>query len=88
MNECKACLLHSMCYLTHAPTSVACGEFVDRTKFVGVVRCKDCFFWDKRNKGIGDECVCGFHSDKVFYFYSKPNDFCSYGERKDGADNE
>ena len=37
-----------------------------------VVRCKDCKHYD-----IGGSCIiCGFQS-------RKPDDFCSYGERKD-----
>lgn len=36
-----------------------------------VVRCKDCIHYD-----IGGSCIiCGFQS-------RKPDDFCSYGERK------
>lgn len=37
-----------------------------------VVRCKDCKHYD-----IGGSCIiCGFQS-------RKPDDFCSYGEKKD-----
>ena len=40
-----------------------------------VVRCKDC------KHEFGGSCIiCGFQS-------RKPDDFCSYGERKEGADN-
>lgn len=39
-----------------------------------VTRCKDCKHYD-----IGGSCIiCGFQS-------RKPDDFCSYGERKDGG---
>ena len=42
-----------------------------------VVRCKDCKHYD-----IGGSCIiCVYQSRKA-------DDFCSYGERKDGADNE
>lgn len=42
-----------------------------------VVFCKDCEHYD-----IGGSCIiCGFQS-------RKPDDFCSYGERKDEADAE
>lgn len=42
-----------------------------------VTRCKDCKHYD-----IGGSCIiCGFQS-------RKPDDFCSYGERKDEADAE
>ena len=41
---------------------------------VPVVRCKDCKHYD-----IGGSCIiCGFQS-------RKPDDFCSYGERKEGG---
>lgn len=44
---------------------------------VAVTRCKDCKHYD-----IGGSCIiCGFQSRKA-------DDFCSYGERKDGADAE
>ena len=39
-----------------------------------VVHCKDCIHYD-----IGGSCIiCGFQS-------RKPDDFCSYGERKNGV---
>lgn len=43
---------------------------------VAVTRCKDC------KHEFGGSCIiCGFQK-------RKPDDFCSYGERKDGADAE
>lgn len=43
---------------------------------VPVVRCKDC------KHEFGGSCIiCGFQK-------RKPEDFCSYGERKDGVDAE
>jgi len=42
MVTCKECLHHSMCYLTHSPNSVACCEFMDKNKYVEVVRCQNC----------------------------------------------
>lgn len=43
---------------------------------VPVVRCKDC------KHEFGGSCIiCGFQK-------RKPEDFCSYGERKDGGDAE
>lgn len=42
---------------------------------VPVVRCKNC------KHEFGGSCIiCGFQK-------RKPEDFCSYGERKEGADN-
>ena len=49
---------------------------------VEVVRCRDCKFgdWDSEPH---DAMVCMRTKDG---FWRSGNDFCSYGERKDGAD--
>lgn len=48
---------------------------------VPVVRCLECKWW-KEDDDIG-------HCDNPDGLdnYAKPDDFCSYGERKEGADN-
>ena len=48
---------------------------------VEVVRCKDCEYYE------GDECGNPyiFMSDGA-HLYTDPDDFCSYGERKDNAE--
>ena len=50
---------------------------------VEVVRCKDCKFgdWDSEPN---DAMVCMRTKDG---FWRSGNDFCSFGERKEGADN-
>lgn len=53
------------------------------TDVVEVVRCRDCIYYQKM--ATGGLCMCG--DKKTSYaadFYPKENDFCSYGERKDG----
>ena len=46
-----------------------------------VVRCKDCKYWQDNNDGYPhEECRWG-HGETP-----DANDFCSYGERKEGAD--
>ena len=51
-----------------------------------LVRCKDCKYWSESQHG----CECSFHSEKenedypAFAVQMLPNDFCSYGERKEG----
>lgn len=46
---------------------------------VPVVRCKDCKYWQDNNGGYPhEECRWG-HGETP-----DANDFCSYGERKDG----
>ena len=49
---------------------------------VPVVRCKDCKYWQDNNDGYPhEECLWG-HGETP-----DANDFCSYGERKDGDGN-
>ena len=46
-----------------------------------LVRCKDCKYWQDNNDGYPhEECRWG-HGETP-----DANDFCSYGERKEGAD--
>ena len=45
---------------------------------VKVVRCRDCKYWDK------DTFSCGWDSEN---YYWNQEDYCSYGERKDGDNN-
>ena len=48
---------------------------------VEVVRCKDCKYWQDNNDSYPhEECRWG-HGETP-----DANDFCSYGERKEGAD--
>ena len=48
---------------------------------VPVVWCKDCKYWQDNNSGYPhEECRWG-HGETP-----DANDFCSYGERKEGAD--
>ena len=49
---------------------------------VPVVRCKDCKFGDWDSKP-NDAMVCMRTKDG---FWRSGNDFCSFGERKEGAD--
>lgn len=96
MANCKDCLLHSMCYLTHAPSSIACCEFVDKNKYVRVVRCKDCKYFREYTKDYksNTEKADGDCYFRVMYSIDEQfgavqgSDFCSYGVRKDGADND
>ena len=49
---------------------------------VEVVRCKDCFYWGQR---FGEDETFCTHRDGLANF-AYPDDFCSYGERKDCDD--
>ena len=48
---------------------------------IKVVRCKDCKHCDPENHH------CDHHMGTAAPLRRNPDDFCSYGERKDGADN-
>ena len=49
---------------------------------VPVVRCRECKHCDPENYH------CDHHMSTAAPLRRKPDDFCSYGERKEGADNE
>ena len=55
---------------------------------VEVVRCKDCKNCDIRYplKEIGKKAVIGYFCE-FFHLYVGSTDFCSYGVRKEGAEN-
>ena len=70
--KCRACWVDDMC-----------GEVIDApaADVEPVVRCKDCKYWQDNNDGYPhEECRWG-HGETP-----DANDFCSYGERKEGAD--
>jgi hypothetical protein len=75
MASCRNCIHSGFCYLTIRDEGTPC-EFVDKTKLVEVVRCKDCRFILDRVDGTHG-CYRHFMGD------CNHNDFCSYGERKD-----
>ena len=53
-------------------------EYIKRSDVVEVVRCKDC-------KHLTDDGLCWENIHAVVgYKKPNPNDFCSYGERKEG----
>lgn len=60
-----------------------------------LVRCKDCIHWfphtqcgfDEDNDEYHDYCGLLIPDDDYYAYTRKPDDYCSYGERK-GGDNE
>ena len=92
MAKCTDCLHYNACLKFYKlvvggePTTIGntaervCENFKDRTKYVEVVRCKDCtnavrhetFPWSRRCKI--EDCR----------FSHKASHFCSYGERREG----
>jgi hypothetical protein len=49
---------------------------------IEVIRCKDCDLWNAWDKH-GNLCSCAhFTQDDAASVYTKPDDFCSYAEKK------
>ena len=48
---------------------------------VPVVRCKDCKYYEIHKPKVLENC-----ERKGYIIPMKPDDFCSYGERKEGAE--
>lgn len=82
MLTCRDCLHYPMCYLVGGTVKdEPCMNFV-RDDVIEVVRCEDCVFWQDNNGGYPHE-ECRWCKDETPDAY----DYCSYGMRKDGADN-
>lgn len=60
--------------------ALCCLEHIPAADVAPVVRCKDCKYWQDNNDGYPhEECRWG-HGETP-----EANDFCSYGEQKDGG---
>ena len=70
IRSCKDCIHIEVCALCVPPLPV-CDSFLNKHDVVEVVRCKDCKHWH--------------NGDCYRLELSLPNDFCSYGERKDNG---
>jgi hypothetical protein len=57
-----------------------CEDFQNKADIVEVVRCKDCKHSYKEGYGLNCSHIGGMNS------YVDDNGFCSYGERKEGAE--
>jgi hypothetical protein len=69
------------------------NKIIDRIKsaptadVVEVVRCKDCVFWNTKSESLTDEHICRrFSYFGVCDNYTAAYDYCSYGEKKEGAE--
>ena len=81
MANCKDCL--HQCY-TEA-TEEACNFFVDMTKYVEVVRCKDCIKCEEHYPiKEYNKCAVKAYYCLVNRCHVKPDHFCSFGEKMDG----
>ena len=59
-----------------------CGMFLNSTDVAPVVRCKDCKHYEIHKPKVLENC-----ERNGYIIPMKPDDFCSYGERKDGDGN-
>lgn len=60
------------------PTEVVVDYLLDND-VVPVVRCKDCLYWEEYDGEMFCLCNANLMTDTA------PDDFCSYGERKDNG---
>lgn len=53
------------------------GKIIDSAPSIDIVRCGECKYWNTKDcrEWVG-ECEWA-------YYMTKPDDFCSYGERKE-----
>ena len=63
------------------------GSDFERACFViehtpeAVVRCKDCIYWDTKDRGTV-VAKCSYQSAERYLLYTDADDYCSHGERK------
>ena len=87
-NECvhqPICNTYARLGVTDLPASdiTPCDLFKSKADLVEVVRCKDCKYWNCvgiSTKHMGCSIFCGAYERE---YPTNPEDFCSYGERKD-----
>ena len=88
MATCNDCIHQYLCdiYANAGVTDVPadditiCEVFKNKADVVEVIRCKDCAHYG----GITFGNICRRWSGLNVKNCTKPDDFCSYGERKDG----
>lgn len=92
MTTCKDCLHYDICtFHITGNENERCCHFKNKADVVEVVRCKDCKHWEKRGTDpileceFGD-CHCLQWENCEFYYETCGDDFCSCGERKEGAE--
>lgn len=85
-SEIKVEFAHVCRLFKNKAQTVSEKEKVAPIDVVEVTRCKDCVFWDTEKTGWDKECVCKMHSVVgVHCRYTNPTDYCSYGEKREGA---
>ena len=81
---CKNCISYDKCsalkidFAYSANPNYICKYFKNKNKYVEVVRCENCKYWDDGR--------CESIKNGLIREYTSSDDFCSYGERR--CDNE
>ena len=78
----RDCVHNEICPFIDKDCEKKCARFKNKSDFVKVVRCGECEWW------VDDECPgymkCTIMSECCGHAHlTNPDDFCSYGERKD-----
>ena len=68
--------------LSYTGELMGCIEDAPTVDAVAVVRCEKCLYWQSGENECEKWEYCTFHNIGI-----GPHSFCSYGERKEGADN-
>ena len=85
MYDCEKCLHEEMCDQPSRHLwgtlngEKECSDFKDRNNYVEVVRCKDCVNYCGFEHCKNGICDVDSVSKRAVY----PNDFCSYGEKRE-----
>ena len=78
MSICDKCNHKSVCGFQDN-TTLACSHFQKE-----VVRCKDCKYYTLHYYAGYNKMENGCSNNKGIWTKTQPDDFCSYGERKEG----
>ena len=89
MAKCKDCKYYGVCILNRRSADAdvtGCKIYeVGERDFVEVVRCKDCKYRSQYNDENGFYKCGGIQTeDGELVLMVKPDQFCSYGERREG----
>lgn len=63
--------------------ALACVNMIPSANVVEVVRCKNCDFWNKDENILGGICDEWSDFEDGLYRYTRGDDYCSLGERKE-----
>ena len=83
MTNCNDCIHEQTCDQSSRQLwsimagELECTDFKDRNKYVEVVRCKACKYWEQ---GKGYEPYCNHWGNMMSD--TEADDYCSYGERR------